>query len=248
MQLVRIVGLGGRRAVIEACEQHDFTASPALFLVDGDLHFLRGDEAPLPAGVVRLPAYCIENFLVCPEAFVELLHSCSAVESRESLESRLNWELWCSQNVRPLVDLFVVYALAQQAPDSVSSVGYSVHKLCDKHGVLSDAALQQRINECLEVLCEVPEAERESFTESWTVRALSLPRPLDVVSGKDYLLPIMRRRLNSIVHIPFREGSFRLQLAKHCNVAPLSPLACALREAARGKTPDAMLCPLDHSA
>lgn len=242
VRIARVVGLHGRSYVLAACEAHDFSKHRALFLVDGDLLFAFGVKEQLPAGAVRLPAYCIENFLICRQAALELLYQNSGTETKENLEKRLSWDTWV-RTLSPLVELFAVYATAKMLTPREQTVQYSVHRLCTaKPARLVGNKIEERRSEILgkiRMTCtkEIADSHLEQ-AETW---AMSLPQPLDIVSGKDYLLPMLRKHLCSIVHIGARTDSIRLRLAQHCDCERLRPLALALECAAKGGTPNPLL-------
>ena len=65
VHIARVFGLGGRQAVVEAAANHDHFERRALFIVDGDLEWVRGLPAPKIPYLHRHEAYCIENLLFC---------------------------------------------------------------------------------------------------------------------------------------------------------------------------------------
>src|ERR1017187_592430 len=64
IRVVRVFPKGGRQAVLEAAQHHDFQQRRALFLVDGDFEWVRDERPPAAHGVYRVEAYCIENLLI----------------------------------------------------------------------------------------------------------------------------------------------------------------------------------------
>jgi Protein of unknown function (DUF4435) len=61
IRVARVFGLGGRSAVIEAARAYQDPQRRALFLIDGDLDWVRGVALQGPAHLHRHEAYCVEN-------------------------------------------------------------------------------------------------------------------------------------------------------------------------------------------
>jgi hypothetical protein len=53
VRVERVLPLNGRQNVIAAAMRHDFTNRPALFIVDGDFEWVRGEPAPATAKELR---------------------------------------------------------------------------------------------------------------------------------------------------------------------------------------------------
>src|SRR5690348_11218246 len=73
VSIARVFGQGGRKAVIEEARKHDHSKRRALFIIDGDLEWVRGICLPKITALHRHDAYCIENLLLGEEALSKIL-------------------------------------------------------------------------------------------------------------------------------------------------------------------------------
>lgn len=230
-------GEGGRSTVLDVARAHDHTQRRALFLIDGDLPFTRGE--PLPESVrnlYRLEAYCIENFLICREAAVRVLME-EAVLTREAAEARFNFEAWVETIKNPLINLFSCFGLLNATVPSYATVSAGVGIYCHQVGKqtqLSPEKVERAIEQMRTIAAEA--LAGEVFDERMRQirdRAHNLSNPLLVVSGKDFLLPLLMFRLQSL-GCQLRADRFRYRLALHCEIAKLSELLREMKKVAKG--------------
>jgi hypothetical protein len=87
VHIARVFALGGRKAVEDAAKVHDFSKRRALFIIDGDLDWVRGLPAPQIVGIHRHNAYCIENLLFCKKAVVQILSQDAVVSEDEAYQA-----------------------------------------------------------------------------------------------------------------------------------------------------------------
>ena len=59
-------------------------------------------------------------------------------------------------------------------------------------------------------------------------RISTMPDPLDAVSGKDFLIPLLMFCIKQVVNTNISRDSFILRLAKHCSLEKLENLKRAL--------------------
>lgn len=128
-RVVRILPLGGRRKVIEKCERLQGQLSSSLFIIDGDLEWVRGEDAPKLEGLHCHDAYCVENYLFCEIAATELVVESHGKLSRDQASSMLAWNRFLLDDVPPLVDLFSVFAAAKVLAPSVPTVSRGIGSL-----------------------------------------------------------------------------------------------------------------------
>ena len=243
VRIERVFPLAGRPSVISKCAGHDFDSRRALFIVDGDFPFVRGDEERLPPGLVRIPAYCIENLLICPCAAVEILFEGSGKRSRDELEAALGWETWIEEAATPFVDLFVWFAVSNLVDPTAPTVAEGLGRFLTqaKKKAPQNVDLVKIAAECAEVRRRLVAAAGKDVVQSAEQgvreRIALLKRPYDVVSGKDFLLPVLHLHLKCVGKINITRNSLRLRLARHCHTGSWRPLAEALHATSAGKLP-----------
>lgn len=229
---------GGRKTVMDAAEAHDHNVRRALFLIDGDLAFARGEPPPQGIrGLYRLEAYCIENFLLCPDAAAKILME-EAIISPEDAEARLDFANWYRQIQPPLVSLFSAFALINGVLPSYPTVSLGVGVYChqvDGATELSAAKIEMAVNS-IQTLAEnhVPPEQVAQRIADVCSRAEGMSTALAIVSGKDFLLPLLAFRLSSL-GCKLSRDRLRFRLALHCDTEKLRPLLSAMKAVARGQ-------------
>ena len=110
VKIVRVFCAGGRPAVVDRARNHDFTSRVALFVIEGDFEWVRGEAPPDLRGVHRIDAYCVENLLIHERAAVELVIE-EAAATEEEARSLFNFGAWITDVSSSLVELFVWFAV-----------------------------------------------------------------------------------------------------------------------------------------
>lgn len=232
IRIARVLGLGGRPAVIAAASAHPQNGRPALYLVDGDLEWVRGDPPPAAPSLLRLDAYCIENFLICDQA-VAVIVSQDAVLSQDDAKLAVGLEGWLAEIAGPLVELFAAFATSNRLNPTAATVAMGVGVLCSaaakrKPQELARAKVQRATKKILDDTTAVAgEESTRLLYEAILARAKALPQPIDVVSGKDFLLPLLNARLQT-VGCRITSRALRMRLVSACRTERLMALQSAM--------------------
>ena len=237
IKISRVFSLGNRDAVITAAQAHDHSVKPALFIVDGDLEWVRKLPQPKVKGLHRHNVYCVENLLLCQNAIASLVAQ-DVVLSEEDAIKAVKFSDWVKRIDQPLTNLFAAYATAQELHPQLKTVSTGVGVMCTKPkkgipSALDNAKVEgHRITTLTEVEKAVGKAKAHASFVATKKRIRSLPFPLDAVSGKDFLLPLLGFHLQSLgAHS--RRKSLRVRLASMCDESKLLDLKASVNMAAR---------------
>jgi hypothetical protein len=237
VKIARVFALGGRRAVIDAAAAHDHTQRRALFIVDGDMAWVKGENPPATIGLHCHDAYCIENLLLCERAIVTLLSQETAI-TEDKATTQLAYNNWI-QSIEPhLIELFASFATSHTIAPSIQTVSQKVGNLCVKHrsGVTEldpNKVSKAKIAALAAAKNVTDETTVTTMYDQLLGRIKSLSSPLHAVSGKDFLLPLLDFYLHSLdCHI--KRKSLRIRLASAGELSRFSALSNALKQAARG--------------
>lgn len=231
VRIARVFAKGGREAVIEAARVHDFTQRRALFVIDGDLDLVAGIPAPRLPGLYRLDAYCVENYLVCKKAAIQVLVEELVIEAAAA-DALLDFEGWIGDVSEPLTRLFAAFGTVRRIHPEVRTVSQKVTKLLTDHRLDPAKADAARASALQAIEAIAPRDQIEALDDEIYASIRQKPVPLDVVSGKDFLLPLLDLRLRS--HgCKIARRTLRFRLAIHCDTVRLSSLLTALEKAAR---------------
>lgn len=239
IRIARVFCLGGRPAVVAAATAPPSSVRPALYIIDGDLDWVRGDPPPVAPTLFRHDAYCIENYLVCEQA-VAMVVSQDAVIAEDDAKRSVALDDWRKDLEGPLVELFSAFATSNRLNPTVATVSTGVGVFCTSSSKGTPQALArgkvERATQMLlkETIRVAGEAATQTLYQATLARARALPRPIDVVSGKDFLLPLLNAHIQrSGCRVSRR--ALRMRLASACRTEPLSALQAAMFRVAAGQ-------------
>ncbi len=193
-----ITPLGNKDAVKNRCQNEPENGRKKIFIIDGDVSIIHGKDIPVMKNLFVLDAYCIENFLFDQETLIHFIYLNCATKSKESIIQEVDFEKWLGEYSELFIQLFIHFALA-----NYFGVYYTLYNANKYHIRTKDiisfspelvAADIDQIK--LEILKSVDEEtfifEQKKLIEKWTNCLNSL---FTVVSGKDYLIPILLIRV-----------------------------------------------------
>lgn len=236
IRVVRVFPKGGRQAVLKAARCHDFQQRRALFLVDGDFEWVRGENPPAVHGVYRIEAYCIENLLIHEMPAVQITIE-EAGLNETTAKRTLAFHTWIQQVSSALVPLFISFAALNLVnPDeATTSLGIGSILTARKKGKWPEldaakiAAVTAEADRKLEALVGI--SRSEEIRATLRERVNQLAEPVRIVSGKDFLLPLLDFRLHACKAICRREA-LRIRMARHSDRTRFAELSRAIESAA----------------
>lgn len=237
-RIARVFCAGDRSAVIKIAQDYDFDARPALFLIDGDFEWVRDEPAPQFRGIYRIEAYCIENLLIQEVASIQIIIEEAAIPENEA-RTLFDCESWLNE-LTPLVDLAVSFAALNVVDSSLPTIGLGVGRVltavCKGQPPHLDPAKVARLREetNLKAVAVVGVEAFNTLRAKILARVTKLDRPLDCISGKDFILPLFEFRLWDRIKRKTARRSLRLRLARHCDRSQFIGLAAALDRARPG--------------
>ncbi|MDE1460919.1 DUF4435 domain-containing protein [Spartinivicinus poritis] len=217
--------IGDRKSVIKRHECHCSTERPSIYIVDGDLFILAGDEVENKPGLFRLPLYCIENLLCDHEAILDVLDEEEPVITREKIADQFDYDGWVVNNCDLLFQIFIEYSISFKIDPTVQTVSYPVKDFVEANtGDLSGVKISERINALrLNSVSKVGEEQYLFIKNEMLSQFGGDPQEkLSIVSGKDYLFPLLKMRAKSTVKTQIPDINFKQRIAKRCDIEPLS--------------------------
>ena len=233
VEIRRVIGLGGRNAVLLAA-QHYPGGRPAVFVIDGDFSWVRGEPPPALERLIRLNAYCVENILIADTA----IHAICCEEGmcgEADAKAKFGLDSWLHA-VGSLIPVFERFAVLNQIDPGTPTVSIAFSAVVEADSVglpqLSKAKVDSLIasldSRIIAVIGSKAAKERLEIIEN---RIAQLPRPLRVVSGKDLLLPLLFFHMKRIWKTGLTKSVFRYRLATKCRPIDLVELTAALQAA-----------------
>jgi hypothetical protein len=230
-----ITPLGCKANVIDAYENQQVNSQrKKYFIVDGDLDLIIGTNRKNEKNLIVLDAYCIENYLIDELGAIELIYYSKGTEERDKISKALNFEKWLEYNHKELIELFIHFAILRMFDGGPKLRNAGEFLKQEKKQTMLDCTqiinytvqIKQEIISKLEELgFENPQLEYEksfnNLSEKWETSNKTL---LTIVSGKDYLIPLLQHRINFCINkgkSMFPKQSLKLFLASNSDLTRL---------------------------
>lgn len=227
-----ITPLGSKDNVIARCMSDPDNGRKKLFIIDGDIKFIHG-QVPKTKNLFVLDAYCVENLLLNKNSIIHFIYLNCAIKSKEEIESELDLETWLTTYSEKLIDLFIHFAI-------VDFFGgrYTLYKAQKYHGlkegkyVFNNELVTNDINALKNDALALTSDEEYNkklveLRDEWKNTISNL---LTIVSGKDYLIPILLIKtcdFKKSKSMPTIE-EVKFSLAQFCDLDRFSKLKSAL--------------------
>jgi hypothetical protein len=236
--VARVFALGGRKEVIGKAKAHDNTKRRALFIIDGDLEWVRGIPPENVVGLHQHDAYCIENLLYCEKALIHIF-SQELVMTEDEASSKLDLNSWLASIQTPLLELFSAFATVHEFYPQTATVSQGVGNLCTPAQKRRPQKLDiAKVTKAKDLALKAAETKTTELAISTTysqtlARLAALDFPLHAVSGKNFLLPLIDFLLQT--HgCRIKRKSLRMRMASAGDINRFSRLYNALHLAALG--------------
>lgn len=237
VKIARVFSLGCRAAVVSTARNYNHASRPALFIVDGDLPWVKGDPPLNIIGLHQHDAYCVENLLFCEKAIITLFSQELAI-TEDITSKQLLYTNWTNSIREPLSELFAAFATLNTYNPQAPTVSKGVSNLCSQHNKKLTKLDTHKTNKARDSALQLAEAASTAEIAAQTYQKIlkrikSLPEPLHAVSGKDFLIPLLNFHLSSC-NCRIKTRTLRIRLACAGDQTRFANLANALEHAARG--------------
>lgn len=227
-----VTPLGSKDNVINRCKNEPKSDRKKLFIIDGDIALLNGSNVEID-NLFVLDRYCIENFLVDKESTCNFVYLNCGTKSKEQLSADIDFENWLSQYSESLIQLFIHFAIINYYCGKFTL--FNANKYHTKNGgnytfdvnlVNQDIASLKK-----EIIDNYGQPNYTSkFNELTTRWANNIDNFLTIVSGKDYLIPILLIKtqfFKASKSMPSLE-EVKINLVQHFDTAKLNRLKEAI--------------------
>lgn len=189
-----VTPLGCKDSVLKRCAEEPDNKRKKIFIVDGDITFIHGENLPTLKNLYVLEGYCIENFLIDKETIIHFLYMNCGTKSIEEIEGELNYNNWLSAYSVAFIDLFIHFALINYFGGKFTLFNANKYHLKEGEEMLFKteivnadiAKLKEEILELVDI--DEYNSKYAYLTKKWT---LCIENLTTIVSGKDYLIPLL---------------------------------------------------------
>jgi len=232
LKIVSITPLGSRANVMKRSLEDKNPQVPTLYMIDGDidLHMKQPIES---SNLIGLDRYCIENYLCCENGLISLLvtnYGNSVAHYKSKLEFRKTLNRFCYDFQKIAVRYYVAQQLECQtgfkkADDFFFIRGNGVFKV-DKPKVHAEI---QRVENLIKN--KIKENKTKAYKSEMIrlIKEVENKNPfntnnyLKVISGKDFLLPILEKKIKLVEGrlTNWSTDQFKRNLAERIDVSSL---------------------------
>ena len=220
--------MGGRTCVINGVENHD-DSFPKVYVIDGDLFWVSQTFDSSEQRLFQYDFYCVENALFCKNAALTIIQETLGNINLTEIEERFSWEEWLGSFEKELIELFVIFATAFKLKPSIKTTSRGVHSIIKnirKSVPVIDHEKLQSVKD--EVKTELNNDFGEDTVKSEMVSIYNWVEVnnfgINIVSGKDFLLPLLSFKIKEICGLDMKTESRNFRLAKYCDLSSLKPL------------------------
>ena len=188
-----VTPLGCKNKVIERCKNEPNSKRKKVFIIDGDTTIIHGKTLALD-NLFVMERYCIENFLIDKVSTCNFVYLNCGTKSKEQIESDLEFENWLAAYSESLINLFIHFAVIHFYGGKFTLFNANKYHLKKEGNYVFDNSL---------VLKDIELLKNEAITnfglEKYETKLLELQHKwannienlLTIVSGKDYLIPML---------------------------------------------------------
>lgn len=232
-----VIPLGGCSHVIKEWKNNKDVNDnrPKIYLIDGDYHFLNNSlnkflsetELVNHKGLFVLPRYCIENYLIDFNSFIEIIYEEVITDDRDLILKKIKFENWINENSEILTDLFIYNSICIFYNIETKTSKYKhTNLLGATPGICCSTLVSNRIDE-IKNLITAKNSSIDIEAEYNNRKAIVEHNDfLIICTGKDYLYPMLKKYIsnsyNKITHL--NDSSLKIRLAKICDISELKEI------------------------
>lgn len=205
-EILKVQPIGSKSEVIEKSVEDKNPTIPSLYIVDGDIKLMLGQELESD-NLIALDRYCIENFLCCESGIIDYLYV-KLGTNKEDIEEELNFNSYLTRNGKLLLKLYYRYALAYELKCGIAFK--NVEELVNPGGGSKNINTPllnneiERVEESIKIKLKQNGVRAYRRELNDRLNRIKLENPIcydsiiKFISGKDYLFPLICSRIKEM--------------------------------------------------
>jgi hypothetical protein len=206
-KIISVTSIGSRANVMKRSFEDKNPQVPTLYIIDGDIDLIMKEPVE-SSNLIGLDRYCIENYLCCEQGLISLLMT-NYGDSKGYYESRLEFRNTINNFCFYYQKIAIRYYISQQLECNTGFKKASDFFFIRKGGVfkVNKQAVNAEIKRVEDLIKnKLKQQNIKAFAremnrmikEAELKNQNSLDNYLKVLSGKDFLFPILERKLKII--------------------------------------------------
>jgi hypothetical protein len=244
LHTMSITPIGSRANVMKRSLEDKKPQVPTLYIIDGDIDLVM--KEPIESkNLIGLDRYCIENYLCCEEGLISLLVT-NFGNSREYNKSRLEFQNTMKSFCNYFQKIIIRYYISQQLECQTGFKRATDFFYVRPGGVfrINNQAVideMQRVESLIKNKLKQNKVRAYKSEMNRMIREVEAKNPfnlnnyLKIISGKDFLFPILEQKLKQVER-GFRGWSteqFKRHLAERIDISSLDRVKLKMRELAK---------------
>ena len=226
VRIKNVLGMGGKTHVIERYQNRMGLQSspPEIYLVDGDFDEIVGRSCPASATFYRLKRYDIESFLVEERAICLLVEEEKPLKNAHEHGEILQLSEWKREVIDRWHHLAACAALIQESDGPDINMQQNATRYTTGNDALPDIdKIEQEIDRVKRNQPNIRRGDFDRLLAQMQARMGQTHRDrIRWISGKNVLIPLTIKKLNSYTRRNFSKESLCFRLAKNCEFRDLT--------------------------
>ena len=223
-----ITPLGCKDNVIKYCFESNHLKCEA-YIIDGDIKIVNDNQKISHPKLFILDRYCIENYLIDENSTIKYIYNNVGTQSEAKIKESLNFDEWLLSFSEPFTNLFIHFAISDYFDipytlfNSIKYFAVKKNSITFNPKLIEDDVNLLK-NEAIRVKGEYEYSKLLKILESkWQPNLDTL---LKIVSGKNYLIPLLQLKTKEFKKIKSSETLevCKINLVQHFDVTKLDNL------------------------
>jgi hypothetical protein len=225
-----VTPLGCRKEVIKQCISDPADGRRKLFIIDGDINLVsKKEDLSSIDNLYVLERYCIENYVFQEECAIDYLYYECASKPLDLIKKELNYKIWLENYALSFVNLFIHFAIQHYFGGKFKLFNtFRYHSTISGKLRFNPSAISTDLEEIRKEILKLATKEEylqklQEFQETWPANIDTLEK---IVSGKDYLLPLLTIKTSEFKSSKAMPAisELKFKLLRSCNLENLDEL------------------------
>lgn len=213
----KVIPLGDRKKVIDAATADTTLGGRRrIYLIDGDLDLIAGISPPTLSRLYAHRVYHLENYFLCEEALVQILHEENPRLTAAEVRTKLEYASW-QQDAKPLLYLFRTFGLTRLLDPSLPTISLGIGSFATNNKIDEAKIKAFCLARVADLESRFPKPDVDAAKSQVDTALVRFEAHTDVISAREFLLPALRWWIAGRgLQLPAGKESLLFRLSKTC--------------------------------